>query len=77
VSLLSIELRGLCLPRARQDELFPAAATRRAALERRQRVEESLRQLRTRYGRCPVGHIVPAEPWSRLPERRWAYIELE
>jgi nucleotidyltransferase/DNA polymerase involved in DNA repair len=73
VSQLSIELRVLGPPRGRQGQLLASAHTDRA--QRRQQVEESLRQLRSRYGRCPVGRMTPVEPWSRIPERRWALIE--
>lgn len=75
VSQLVIELRGLCPPLGRQGELLESAHTDRAS--RRQQVEESLRQLRSRYGRCLVGRMTPLEPWSRIPERRWALLEEE
>jgi DNA polymerase-4/protein ImuB len=74
VSELSVELRGLRPSRGWQGELLP---TRRASVERRERIEEGMRQLRARYGRSLVGRMVPVEPWSRVPERRWALVELE
>jgi nucleotidyltransferase/DNA polymerase involved in DNA repair len=74
VSELSIELRGLRASRGWQNELL---STSRASAERRERIEEGLRQLRIRYGRNPVGRMVPVEPWSRIPERRWALVELD
>jgi nucleotidyltransferase/DNA polymerase involved in DNA repair len=74
VSELSVELRGLRPSRGWQGELLPS---RRASAERRERIEEGLRQLRARYGRSLVGRMVPVEPWSRIPERRWALVELE
>ncbi len=74
VSELSVELRGLRPSRGWQGELLP---TRRASAERRERIEEGLRQLKARYGRSLVGRMVPVEPWSRIPERRWALVELE
>ena len=74
VSELSVELRGLRPSRGWQGELLPAS---RASAERRERIEEGMRQLRTRYGRTLVGRMVPVEPWSRIPERRWALVELE
>lgn len=73
VSQLAIELRGLCPPLGRQGELLESAHTDWA--QRRQQVEESLRQLRSRYGRCLVGRMTPLEPWSRIPERRWVLLE--
>ena len=72
VSELSIELRGLRPSRGWQGELLP---TRRLA-ERRERIDEGMRQLQAHYGRSLVGRMVP-EPWSRIPERRWALVELE
>jgi hypothetical protein len=74
VSELSIELRGLRPSRGWQGELLP---TRSASAERRESIEEGMRQLQARYGRSLVGRMVPVEPWSRIPERRWALVELE
>jgi nucleotidyltransferase/DNA polymerase involved in DNA repair len=77
VSELSVELRGLRASRGWQGELLPAGSARGASAERRERIEEGLRQVRARYGRSLVGQMVPIEPWSRIPERRWALVELE
>ncbi|MGH9004721.1 MAG: DNA polymerase Y family protein, partial [Acidimicrobiia bacterium] len=74
VSELSIELRGLRPSRGWQGELLPP---RSVSAERRERIEEGMRQLQARYGRSLVGRLVPVEPWSRIPERRWALVELE
>jgi len=39
----------------------------------RGQLQEALQQLRARYGPdLPVYSIVEVEPWSRIPERRWA-----
>lgn len=35
------------------------------------------RQLAVRYGRSPLMKVVAVEPWSRIPERRWALITYE
>ncbi|MBX3071742.1 MAG: DNA polymerase Y family protein [Thermomicrobiales bacterium] len=35
------------------------------------------RQLKRRYGRSPLYHIVEVEPWSRIPERRHALISYD
>lgn len=48
--------------------------------ERRQRearIQEALRQLKARYGTCPIGRIVEVEPWSRIPERRAAIVAFD
>jgi nucleotidyltransferase/DNA polymerase involved in DNA repair len=68
---LGVTLQGLC-PASGQQLALPSA---RAAL--RARLEESLRQLKARYGYCPVGHVVEMEPWSRIPERRLALIDFD
>jgi len=40
-------------------------------------VEEAARQLRAQQGRAPIGRVVEVEPWSRIPERRAAFIEFD
>jgi hypothetical protein len=37
-------------------------------------IAEAARQLRARYGRVPLYHAIEVEPWSRIPERRWALV---
>jgi len=67
---LALELLGLAGEAARQPGLFVARA--------RQLVEiaEAARQLRARYGRVPLYHAIEVEPWSRIPERRWALVQV-
>jgi nucleotidyltransferase/DNA polymerase involved in DNA repair len=77
VSELSVELGGLRPSRGWQGELLEARSGPRASPERHERIEEGLRQLRSRYGRSLVGRMIPVEPWSRVPERRWALVEVE
>jgi nucleotidyltransferase/DNA polymerase involved in DNA repair len=44
--------------------------------ERQQRqLEESVRQLRARYGYSPIYRCVEVEPWSAIPEDRWILVE--
>ncbi|MFN3652800.1 MAG: hypothetical protein ACK47B_24740 [Armatimonadota bacterium] len=45
--------------------------------ERRERLAEELRQLRTRMGEQPVCRVLELEPWSRLPERRFGLIRYD
>jgi protein ImuB len=66
---LSVELRGLRGQRGWQGELFPARSPRW------ERLEECLRQLKIRYGQCPVGRVVTVEPCNRLPEQRQALVD--
>jgi protein ImuB len=72
VSEISIELDGLCPERGQQGELLPPRMA-----PQRERLEECLRQLKARYGYCPVGRVVALEPWSRIPERRLALIDFD
>lgn len=45
--------------------------------ERRARAREAVRQVRAAQGEEAVLRIVEIEPWSRLPERRWALTPLD
>jgi DNA polymerase-4/protein ImuB len=45
--------------------------------ERREQLREEMRQLRTRFGSLPVARIIEVEPWSRLPENRYALISYD
>ena len=67
---LALELLGLGGEAARQPGLFVARARQLAE------IAEAARQLRARYGRVPLYHAVEVEPWSRIPERRWALIQV-
>ncbi len=65
---LSLDLTGLGGEVARQPSLF---------LDRARQMEpiaEAERQLRVRYGRAALYHPREIEPWSRIPERRWALV---
>jgi nucleotidyltransferase/DNA polymerase involved in DNA repair len=68
VEELALELLGLSGEAARQPGLFVARARQLAE------IAEAARQLRARYGRVPLYHAVEVEPWSRIPERRWALV---
>jgi nucleotidyltransferase/DNA polymerase involved in DNA repair len=45
--------------------------------ERRARAGEAVRQVRAAQGEAAMLRIVEMEPWSRLPERRWALAPFE
>jgi hypothetical protein len=76
VSHLEVGLAGLRPEQGWQTELEVSGGRRGRAVQR-ERLEDSLRQLRARYGRCLVGKMVPVEPQNRVPERRWALVELD
>jgi protein ImuB len=67
---LALELLGLGGEAARQPGLFVARARQLAE------IAEAARQLRSRYGRVPLYHAIEVEPWSRIPERRWALVQV-
>jgi DNA polymerase-4/protein ImuB len=67
---LALELLGLGGEAARQPSLFVARARQLAE------IAEAARQLRARYGRVPLYHAIEVEPWSRIPERRWALVQV-
>jgi DNA polymerase-4/protein ImuB len=67
---LALELLGLGGEAARQPGLFVARARQLSE------IAEAARQLRTRYGRVPLYHAIEVEPWSRIPERRWALVQV-
>jgi hypothetical protein len=65
---LFLGLLGLGGEAAKQSSLFTARARQLG------QVAEAAHQLRARYGRVPLYHAVEVEPWSRIPERRWALV---
>jgi len=68
VEEMSLELIGFGGEVARQPSLF---------LDRARQLEpvaEAARHLRARYGRAVLYHTIEVEPWSRIPERRWALV---
>ena len=70
VEELALELLGFGGEAARQPGLFVARARQLAE------IAEAARQLRARYGRVPLYHAIEIEPWSRIPERRWALVQV-
>jgi DNA polymerase-4/protein ImuB len=68
VEEFSLELLGLGGEAVKQPSLLSAHMTRQAE------VVEATRQLHARYGYTPLYRAMEVEPWSRVPERRWALI---
>jgi DNA polymerase-4/protein ImuB len=63
-----LHLVGLVNETTRQ-QLLPFLAPKRTAP-----IGQAIRQLEQRYGASPLYRIVEIEPWSRIPERRYALI---
>jgi nucleotidyltransferase/DNA polymerase involved in DNA repair len=74
---LGLELLGLAGEVAKQLGLFVARIGRGGGASPPLQIAEAARQLRARYGRVPLYHAVEMEPWSRIPERRWALVTVE
>jgi nucleotidyltransferase/DNA polymerase involved in DNA repair len=68
---IHLDLTGLVRQTAVQ-ELIPLLRPRQE-----KPLIEAARQLTQRYGESPLAHIVEVEPWSRIPERRFALINFE
>jgi DNA polymerase-4/protein ImuB len=72
VEELEIELVGLSAESGKQASMFEG----KGKLWRQ--VEEAVRQVGMQAGgRPPTGRVMEVEPWSRIPERRMALVELE
>lgn len=65
---LSLELMGLSGEGAKQPDLFSVHARQEG------QIAEAARQLSARYGGTTLYRVVEVEPWSRIPERRWALL---
>ena len=73
VTALALTLHGLGREVGVQARLFPAPTR----LRQRQGLAATLAQLRARFGRPVILQIVEVEPWSRIPERRYALVPAE
>ncbi len=71
VDELEVELVGLSAESGKQAVMFDGRA------KLRRQVAEAVRQLQAQHGRSLIGKVVEVEPWSRIPERRAALVELE
>jgi len=71
VEELEVELVGLSAESGKQAGMLEG----KGKLWRQ--VEEAARQLRAQQGRAPIGRVVEVEPWSRIPERRAAFVEFD
>lgn len=71
ISEVELELGGLTDEQGRQAGLLLDHA------RRREQLDEMVRQLKVRFGRSPMTQVVEVEPWSRLPERRFALMDYD
>lgn len=70
VEELEVELVGLSAESGKQAAMFDGKA------KLQKQVKEAVRQLHAQHGQIPIGKVVEVEPWSRIPERRAALVDL-
>src|SRR3989441_6991350 len=58
-------------------QLFARDAQAAARAGQQRALQSAAREIRMRVQRSPLYHIVEVQPWSRLPERRYALIDYE
>lgn len=72
VEEIEVELLDVCGEVGLQGNLFTSQRGHQLG-----RVDEVIRQLKSRYGRTLIAKAVEVEPWSRIPERRLALIDYD
>ncbi|MGH7644868.1 MAG: hypothetical protein ACREMR_04705, partial [Gemmatimonadales bacterium] len=58
-------------------QLFARDAASAARAGRRRALRAAAQEIKTRFHRPLLHHVVEVQPWSRLPERRYALIDFE
>ncbi len=69
---VELTLLDICGESALQGTLFPSKRGQQF-----DRVVDAARQLKARYGKPVLAKVVEVEPWSRIPERRFALIDYD
>ena len=67
VEQVGLRIERLGYPRGRQKSLF-------SEVRAKDHLQEEIRQLEFRLGNPPLYRLKEVEPWSRIPERRYALI---
>ena len=67
VEQVGIKVERLGYPRGRQKSLF-------SEIRAKDHLREEIKQLELRLGSPPLYRLKEVEPWSRIPERRYALI---
>jgi len=58
-------------------QLFARDAGAEARARRRDALRTAAHEIRLRFRRPFLQHVIEVQPWSRLPERRYALIDFE
>lgn len=72
---VELVLQDICGESTVQGRLFGNERSRSEHEE--ERLAEAARQLKVRYGRPMLAKVMEVEPWSRIPERRFALIDYD
>jgi nucleotidyltransferase/DNA polymerase involved in DNA repair len=64
-------------PGTEELQLFARDATAAARAARRRALQRAAREIKLRIKRSLLYHVIEVQPWSRLPERRYALIDYE
>lgn len=76
VARLSVEFLAFS-PGTSELQLFARDASAAARASRRRALRSAAREITLRLKRPMLSHVVEVDPWSRLPERRYALIDFE
>jgi nucleotidyltransferase/DNA polymerase involved in DNA repair len=71
VTELELELGGLTAESGQQQGLFTDR------IRCREQLDAMVRHMKVRYGQSPMARVVEVEPWSRIPERRYALLDYD
>ena len=76
VERLAVEFTGFA-PGTAELQLFARDASAAARAGRRRALERAVREIALRLRRAMLYHVIEVQPWSRIPERRYALIDFE
>lgn len=76
VERLVVEFTGF-VPGTAELQLFARDANAAARAGRRRALQSAAREISLRIKRPMLYHVIEVQPWSRLPERRYALIDFE
>src|SRR5206468_12138421 len=76
VERLAVEFTGFA-PGTTELQLFARDANAAARAGRRRALERAVREIALRLRRAMLYHVIEVQPWSRIPERRYALIAFE
>ena len=76
VERLTVEFTAF-VPGTAELQLFARDATAAARAGRRRALRTAVQEIKLRLKRSLLYHVIEVQPWSRLPERRYALIDYE